>query len=720
MHRNLILIMLALLLGFSPITAQTTDNSQPTRWKEKSQALSPVKPRPKIAVVLAGGGAKGVAHVAALKAIEDAGLPIDLVVGTSIGSIVGGMYCTGYSPDTMRQIIGSTDWLKMIADNPGFNTKTLSNRRDNENYLLRFMIDPSQRMSKTGMGGVLQGTNVMRFFRSLTYPLPDSLDFNDMPIPFACVGTEAVTGKCKVFTSGNLPLSMRASMAIPTAFTPVTIDSVVYVDGGVCDNFPVDIARAMGADIVIGVDLLVKTTDEQMTNSAIDLLMHCVDLYSMDLYKKNVADADIYIPIDVTGYSAASFGPEALDTLMCRGDYWVNLKKPALDSLAASLNLSEKPERIRIGEYVFANTTHDGSSWTKTPTASLLEANDGSLSSSINLGGRIDNIEYATILLKGNIVLSKKIASLLQIKAQIGQRLDVKADYSQRSWGSQRIGFSYKFQDFDLKFKEEGIQRLNLSQHHHKLNLYLDQEWHKIRYTFGVNYNAYYYEDILADASYSNTVFNKQSLPEKETHSQTERFFSYFIQGEFNSLDRLYYPTRGQQLEMNFDLITDNLYQYKGNNPIPCLEISWMKALPVSPILTVQLHASSRLIIRDDNQKEPLAVTNIVGGHFDKMYYIQQNTFAGVRDMELLADKGYAIGGLTVQSNYYKNHFITLGGDVMTHASEFKDVLNQESITWGVEASYGLRTSAGPISFKCYWSELTRNFAVFLNAGCYF
>lgn len=669
--------------------------------------------RPKIAVVLAGGGAKGVAHVAALKAIEEAGIPIDLVVGTSIGSIVGGMYCTGYSPDTMRTIIGQTDWIKMIADNPDFGNTTLSSKKADESFALRFSLDQNRLRSGTGRGGVIHGTNVIRFFRNLTRFLPDSLDFSDMPIPFACVGTNAVSGERKVFTSGNVAMAMRASMAIPTVFTPVTIDSAVYVDGGVCDNFPVDVAREMGADIVIGVDLKVQIADGQLTNSAIDLLMNCVDLYSQERYKQNVANADIYIPIDVTGYSAASFGPEALDTLMCRGDHYASLKKHSLDSLRQTLHLDEEPYRIRVGEYSFARSIESTTSWNpkeeQETRRSLYLANDGSMSSSVAIGGRFDNQEFATLLFRTNIVLSKQRASLLVLQARLGTRLEGKVDYSQRTFGTQRFGLSYKYQQYDIGLNSGGRKVIDLDMRHNKFNLYFTQEWHNIKYTFGLNFNDFRYDDVLLGYDYAA----------RNMEIKSEKFFSYYIKSEVNTFDYQYFPSRGHLVEVSADLVTDNLIAYQDKRMLPIFSAKLKGSYSISERLNLQPHLFARIMMTKDID-EPLSLMNIIGGMFSEQHFIQQQTMAGLHKMELIREDGLGIVGITAQASAFKNHYIVLTTDVCTHANRLSSVLKAESLNWGVEASYNIRTAVGPVGIKAGWNDLNRRFNVTLNAGFYF
>lgn len=699
------LLALLLTLVFVPVQAQTSVSTATTTANSERH-------RPRIGVVLAGGGAKGVSHVAALKAIEEAGLPVDLVVGTSIGSIVGGMYCTGYSPDSMRQIIRETDWIKMITDNPDFGNNRLSTKKNLENYLLSFTIDPTRLSSGTGLGGVLQGRNVIRFFKDLTRFLPDSLSFDDMPIPFACVGTNAIDGSCKVFTSGNVPMAMRASMAIPSAFTPVSIDSVVYVDGGVVDNLPVDVARQLGAEIVIAVDLVTQTTREQLTNSAIDMLMHCIDLYSKDQYERNIADADIYIPIDVTGYSAASFTPEALDTLIARGDSYVALKKPSLDSLRQTLQLDEEPIRVRVGEYTFAH----GADWTnkryEEENYALQRENGGTLNSTIRLGARFDNQEYASVTCKANMVLSRNLRSLLSLEGRLGERIEGRVTYSQRTLGSQRMGLYYKFQQHELEINRQGTKAIDMYLRLHKLNFYLTQEWRRMRYTFGINYNVFRYSDILMGGDLlDKTTF----LP----NLKTERFFSYFIKTEVNTLDRQYFPTRGHLLEFSGDLITDNLITYQNRSLFPILSGNWMFAIPCGSHFTILPHASARIMVTEDIE-EPISLMNMAGGLFGGMHYLQQTTMAGVSKMELIRQDGLGIGGLTFQYTPVKNHFVVLTGDVMTHTNHVEDALDSESLNWGVEASYNYRSAVGPLGLKFYWSDLTRKFDVSLNLGYYF
>ena len=191
--------------------------------------------RKKVAVVLGGGGAKGVAHIGVLKVLEEVGIPIDIVAGTSMGAIVGGLYAIGYSPDEIKRMVELQDWDMLLSDKVKRSHLLFPEKEKAERYIvsLPFGLEKKDRV----IDGVVKG-----LFSDLTIGYHDSADFNSFLIPFACVAVDMVSGKDYVFHKGSLPLAMRASMAIPAVFTPVRLDSMVLVDGGLNNNYPVDVA----------------------------------------------------------------------------------------------------------------------------------------------------------------------------------------------------------------------------------------------------------------------------------------------------------------------------------------------------------------------------------------------------------------------------------------------------------------------------------------------
>lgn len=660
--------------------------------------------RPKVAVVLAGGGAKGVAHISALKTIEDAGIPIDMVVGTSMGSIIGGMYCVGYSPDSMRTIVGSNDWVKLIMDNPDYGNSRVSARMDDENYILRMAIDHKDRNQSGGKAGVISGRNVMKFFRSLTTHIPDSIDFSELPTQFACVATNAYNGEKKVFTEGSLPRSIRASMAIPTVFTPMYINGSSYIDGGIADNFPVDVARDLGADIVIGVNLVIPTTEEQLTNSAVDILMNVFDLNSRNLLAKNIKDADIYIPIDVTGYSAASFTQVAMDTLLERGTYYSELKKDELLALHDRLNLDEPVHRIRVGEYSFA---HDNSANSdRNPSLKKLKENYNS--SSINLGARFDSDEYASINANGRFLVNQKHSTVLDVTVRLGQRIGMGLDISTKTIGSQRVAAFYQYMHRDMAYFAEGEKIGQIASSWHNMGIYATQDFKKIQYSFGLDYDRYRYHSVLGVGSAGD---------DENGGYRNESYFTYYIDAEYNSLDRQYFSTKGQQFYVLFDLVSSNLIKYHDIYMIPIVTAFWQKSVSFNPRFTMRPHASIRYMFPQNTDDLPFSKLNVIGGFHRAMQCEQQMTMAGLSHMEIISDEYASVVGLTMQERIFKNHFACIRFDAASVCSNFNNLLDDGSLFFGWQGSYSIRTAIGPITVAAGYNTLSDSFDMSFNAG---
>ena len=222
----------------------------------------PCLSRKKVAVVLSGGGAKGVAHIGALKVIEKAGIPVDIITGTSMGSLVGGLYAIGYNAHALDSIARHMDWAYALTDREDLSRQSIEDRRRQNTYMLSRGLTFGKRESNSG--GIIKGKNLEILLQRLCLGYTDSMDFSRLPISFACVATDIVDNSEVDFTSGILPQAMRASMAIPAVFSPVRIGGRVLCDGGLCNNYPADLARKLGADIVIGVTVQdsLKKADE--------------------------------------------------------------------------------------------------------------------------------------------------------------------------------------------------------------------------------------------------------------------------------------------------------------------------------------------------------------------------------------------------------------------------------------------------------------------------
>src|SRR5512135_2971829 len=221
-------------------------------FAENADGAGAVKPRPRIGLVLSGGGARGAAHVGVLKVLEEMRIPIDYIAGTSMGSIVGGSYASGNTIPQMLKDISQIKTATLAKDAPPRQDITMRRKQDDyENYfgVELGVKDGSVQLPK----GVVTGVALEAVLRDLA-KVKGSIDFDKLPIPFRAIATDIETGKMKVFSSGDLAAVMRASMSVPGAIAPAEIDGKMFVDGGLTRNLPVDVARDMGADVVIAVN----------------------------------------------------------------------------------------------------------------------------------------------------------------------------------------------------------------------------------------------------------------------------------------------------------------------------------------------------------------------------------------------------------------------------------------------------------------------------------
>ncbi len=229
--------------------------------------LQPEPPhRPRIGLVLSGGGARGAAHVGVLKVLEDMRIPIDAVAGTSMGAVVGGLYASGLSAHQIEKLMNSINWADAFRDRPPREDLTLRRKQEDENFLVKFPLGFHD-WHVVLPRGLIQGQRLTETLRRLTLPVARIDNFDDLPTPFRAVATDLETGDAVVMGSGDLTTAMRASLSAPGVFAPVERDGHLLVDGGIADNVPVDIARAMGVDIVIVVDVGFPLLPRQQLNS---------------------------------------------------------------------------------------------------------------------------------------------------------------------------------------------------------------------------------------------------------------------------------------------------------------------------------------------------------------------------------------------------------------------------------------------------------------------
>ncbi len=272
--------------------------------------------RPRIGLVLSGGGAKGFAHIGTLKLLDSLGIPVDYIAGTSMGGIIGGLYAIGYSGKEIEAIARRTDWEEMFSDTPAreelpFFEKTTSGRFALSLYLKGFL--PALPT------GLIKGQKAFQLLSRLTYAYQNVRNFDELPIPFRCVAVDLVRGREVVLDHGSLALALRATMSIPTVFTPVPWGDSLLVDGFILNNIPVDVVKAMGADYVITVNVGTLLLDRSRLNSLFDVMNQTLNIAGYQKEMEALSQSDVLIQPDLESFSSTSFSSQDIARIIQRG-----------------------------------------------------------------------------------------------------------------------------------------------------------------------------------------------------------------------------------------------------------------------------------------------------------------------------------------------------------------------------------------------------------------
>ena len=713
--------------------------------------------RKKVGVVLSGGGAKRMAHIKALKVIEEAGIPIDYIAGTSMGAIVGGLYAIGYTPEQLDSMVRKQNWTFLLSDRIKRSAMSLTDRERSEKFIVSIPFTKSPKDAASS-GGIIKGQNLANLFSDLTMGYHDSINFDKLPIPFACVAANVVNGEQIIFHNGILSTAMRASMAIPGVFTPVRQDSMVLVDGGIVNNYPADVVKAMGADVIIGVDVQNALKKADKLNSAPDILGQIVDITCQSNHEKNVDLTDTYIRVNVDGYSSASFTPAAIDTLMRRGEEAAKAQWNSLLALKKKIGISDNyvPKRhgpysslsnvrtIYVTDISFSGVEADDKKWlmkkcnlkensniTTQQIEQALYQLRGSQSYSsasytltdtpegyhlnfllqakyekrINLGIRFDSEEIASLLINGTADLKTHIPSRLSLTGRLGKQYAARIDYTLEPMQQRNFNFSYMFQYNDINIYEEGERAYNTTYKYHLAEFGFSDVWYK-NFRFGLGFRFEYYK-------YKDFLFKKPEFIGLDVES--EHFLSYFAQVHYNTYDKGYFPSKGSGFKAAYSLYTDNMAQYNEQAPFSALSASWASVIPATRRFSIIPSIYGRVLI---GKGIPYPLKNAIGGEVYGFYIPQQLPFAGVTNMELM-ENSIIITSLKFRQRMGSIHYLTLTGNYGLTDSHFFEILKGKQL-FGISAGYGMDSVFGPLEISLGYSNQTDKGSCFVNLGYYF
>ena len=267
--------------------------------------------QPTTGLVLSGGAARGLAHIGVLKALEEHGVRIDAIAGTSMGAVIGGLYAAGYSVEELEQLAGSLDWQQVLSDDPARQDVPFRRKQDDRDFLVKRKLSFRDDGSLGLPLGVIQGQNLALLLERLLVHASDTRDFDQLPIPFRAVATDIANEQKVVFRSGHLPQAIRASMSIPAVFAPVEVNGRLLVDGGMVDNIPMDVAREMGVDRLIVVDIGTPLLPREQLLTVVDVLNQSITMMTRrnsEAQLETLRAEDLLVQPMLAGFGATDFG----------------------------------------------------------------------------------------------------------------------------------------------------------------------------------------------------------------------------------------------------------------------------------------------------------------------------------------------------------------------------------------------------------------------------
>jgi NTE family protein len=704
--------------------------------------------RPKIGLVLSGGGAKGFAHIGVLKVLEEAGIKIDYIGGTSMGSVIGGLYASGYNASQIDSIFKRTNFDELINDYIPRSSKNFYGKKNDELYAIvlpfsNFRIGIPEALSK--------GMYNYNLLSSLTRNVRHVRDFNKLPTPFLCIGTNIETGEEVLLNKGNLVQAMMASAAFPSLFTPVEIDGNLLVDGGVVNNYPIQEVRNLGADIIIGVDVQDDLMKRKNLKNATRILVQITNLQSIDKMKSKIKDTDVYIKPDIRDFGVISFdkgeaiirkGEEAAFAVYEKIKTLVNeetfYKKPKLKIATDTIEIKKinsdqldnyTKEYIR-GKLRFKpgstityddlktginnlNATQNFStiSYCLQPNGKAddldLVLKENPTQTYLKLGLHYDGLYKSAILLNlthKKTFLKNDVTSLDVI---LGDNFRYDLNYYVENGFNISFGFRSRLNQFN---RNVTTSISNLTVENPNVNL--------INVDFLDLTNQAYFQTIFVQKflmgggfEYKYLKINSPTLSNAENIIEKSNYFSLFGYLKYDSFDNKSFPHSG--LYFSSDLQTylassDYTGQFKPFS-IAKAEIAFAKTL--FRRATVKIGAEAGFNIGSDS----VPFFDFILGGYGYSRINNFNYFYGY-DFLSIAGNSFIKSDITLDYEIFKkNHvnfsanFANLGDDIFTTV----DWISMPKYS-GYALGYGLETIIGPIEIKQSWSpEMSKSFTWF-------
>lgn len=716
-------------------------------------SLGQENPRPKVGLVLSGGGAKGLAHIGVLKVIDSLGIKVDYVAGTSMGAIVGGLYASGYNGEQLDSIFSNVDIDALLQDYTPREAKSFYEKRNDEIYALTLPFNKFKLGLPSGLSKGLYNFNLLS---SLTHHVSHVRDFDELPIPFLCIATDAETGEKVVLDSGVLAQSMIASGALPTLYSPVEINGKVLIDGGVVDNYPIEELKARGVDIVIGVDVQDGLKTREDLKGVTSVLAQINNFSMIEKMEGKQKATNIYIKPDIKGFTVVAFdkGKEIIGKGKEKALGMINQLLPlanfdspknARTSLQDSIFIKDiitnkldnftrayiigklkfkKNTKISINQFqkgiLNLNATQNFSaisySFDKMQDGErlLLQLKENQNTTFLKFGLHYDDLFKSGILLnytKKRLITKNDVASLDLI---LGDNIRYNFDYYIDNGFYWSFGFNSKLTTFNRNITN---------------NIADDVLFEAVTNAINVDFldfsNQAYLQTIFAQKfSLGGGVEHKILVLESETLQNTNPVFensvyiSLFGFVKYDSFDKKYFPKTGWNFNSE---IRSYVYSsdYKNNfERFSVAKADFAFAQPINKNISLKMQSDVGFAI---GERSIPYFDFILGGYgFQQVNNIKP--FFGY-DFLSLAGDSYVKLLFTADYEIFKKHHLNFNANFANVGNKIFDTID----TWfkkpdysGYSFGYGMETVIGPVEIKHSWSPETKDHHTWFSVGFWF
>jgi len=717
----------------------------------------------KVGLVLSGGGAKGLAHIGALKAIDSLGVKIDYVAGTSMGAIVGGLYASGYTGKQIDSIFKSVNFDELINDNLPRNAKTFYERDNSEKYAITL---PFNNFKVQIPSAISRGQNVFNLFSKLMLHVSDIEDFEDLPIPFFCIATNIETGEPVILNSGSLPQAIAASGALPSVFQPVIINNQILIDGGVVNNYPIDELRAKGMNLIIGVDVQDGLVERTQLISAPNILLQISNFRTINVMKDKAKKTDIYIKPDIKNYNVVSFQygkqiiengrlatinkEDALKTVVSNQSKSVSkkVKTTLADSITIkniSINGKEKYTRsyvlgklkIKPNETIsydhfskginniVATHNFDSFLYDFTPNKDgydlIVNLKESTNKTYLKFGVHYDNLYKSAALInvtQKQILFNNDVASLDMI---LGDNVRYNFEYFIDKGFYWSIGIKSRYNAFNKNVNASllldegelgivGLKKANIKLSDLTNQFYLQTLFRK---DFSLTLGAEYKRLKIT----SDTFVEEANNETEQTIFEKSDFASIFGNLKFDTFNNKYFPDNGFFFDGNFQLYLSSSDFNKDFSQFSFAKANIGYALSFSNKFSILLNTEGGFKIGDDSNNS----LNFALGGYGQNLINNFISFYGYDYISIIGD-GFVKGTINLDYEFADKHHINFAANF----ANIKDDLFSDN-QWfktpdysGYALGYGMETFLGPIEVKYTWSPEASQSNWFINVGFWF